>query len=73
MAGLNGGRVNIASCSLGGAQKAVLAANEYMNIRKAFGKTLNKQQFLAFKLAEHSTKLVSSRLMVRHAAHAIGK
>jgi len=71
MAGLNGGRVNIASCSLGGAQKAVLAANDYISVRKAFGKALNQQQYLQFKLAELSTKLVTSRLIVRHAANAI--
>ena len=73
MAGLNGGRVNIASCSLGGAQKAVLAANDYISVRKAFGKALNQQQYLQFKLAELSTKLVTSRLIVRHAANAIGR
>lgn len=71
MAGLNGGRVNIASCSLGGAQKAVRAAKEYIGVRKAFNKPLSDQQYLQFKLAEHATKLVSSRLIVRHAANAI--
>jgi isobutyryl-CoA dehydrogenase len=73
MAGLNGGRVNIASCSLGGAQKAILATNDHLNMRKAFGKTLNQQQYLQFTLAELSTKLVTSRLIVRHAAKSIGK
>ena len=72
MAGLNGGRVNIASCSLGGAQKAVLAANEYLSVRKAFNKPLNNNQYLTYRLAELATKLVSSRLIVRHAANAIG-
>lgn len=71
MAGLNGGRVNIASCSLGGAQKAILATNDHLNMRKAFGKTLNQQQYLQFTLAELSTKLVTSRLIVRHAAKSI--
>ena len=38
MAGLNGGRVNIASCSLGGAQKAMLATRDQLHVRQAFGK-----------------------------------
>jgi isobutyryl-CoA dehydrogenase len=73
MSGLNGGRVNIASCSLGGAQKAMLAAKEHLGVRKAFGKTLDSQQYLQYKMAELATQLVTSRLMVRHAAAAIGK
>ncbi|CBY20923.1 unnamed protein product [Oikopleura dioica] len=71
MSGLNGGRVNIASCSLGGAQKAMLAAKEHLGVRKAFGKTLDSQQYLQYKMAELATQLVTSRLMVRHAAAAI--
>ena len=71
MAGLNGGRVNIASCSLGGAQKAVLAAKDQLNVRHAFGKPLVEQQYLQYRMAELATQLVTSRVIVRHAASAI--
>jgi len=71
MAGLNGGRVNIASCSLGGAQKAMLAAKDQLHVRHAFGKPLVEQQYLQYKMAELSTQLVTSRVIVRHAAAAI--
>jgi len=71
MSGLNGGRVNIASCSLGGAQKAMLAAKDQLHVRNAFGKPLVEQQYLQYKMAELSTQLVTSRVMVRHAAAAI--
>merc|ERR1712187_807914 len=71
MAGLNGGRVNIASCSLGGAQKAMLAAKDQLHVRQAFGKPLVEQQYLQYKMAELATQLVTSRVVVRHAAAAI--
>ncbi|CAI5441429.1 unnamed protein product [Caenorhabditis angaria] len=68
MAGLNGGRVNIASCSLGAAQKSMDLAIEHLKIRKQFGKTLSNFQYNQFKLAELATKLHTSRLIVRDAA-----
>ncbi|KAI7800524.1 isobutyryl-CoA dehydrogenase, mitochondrial isoform X1 [Triplophysa rosa] len=68
MKGLNGGRINIASCSLGAAHAAVLLARDHLCVRKQFGETLSNSQYLQFKLAEMATKLVASRLMVRQAA-----
>lgn len=71
MQALNGGRVNIASCSLGGAQFALDKAIDYTNDRKQFGKRLADFQNTQFKLAEFATKLLSSKLMVRAAAQAL--
>ena len=71
MKALNGGRVNIASCSLGGAQFALDKAIEYTNDRKQFGKRISDFQNTQFKLAEFATKLLSSKLMVRAAAQAL--
>lgn len=71
MRGINGGRVNIASCSLGAAQASIDACVEYMKTRKQFGKSLSNFQHLQFKLAEMATDLVASRLMVRNAAQAL--
>lgn len=68
MKGLNGGRVNIASCSLGAAQSSLTECIQYMNSRKQFGKSLDKFQYLQFKLAEMATDLMASRLLVRNAA-----
>ena len=71
MAGLNGARVNIASTSLGGAQKSFDLAKDHLKVRKAFGKELVHNQYLQFKMAEMATKLFSSRLVVREAAKAL--
>ncbi|KAJ3590510.1 hypothetical protein NHX12_008461 [Muraenolepis orangiensis] len=71
MRGLNGGRINIASCSLGAAQASVQLARDHLLVRKQFGETLSNNQFLQFKLAEMATKLVASRLFVRQAATAL--
>ncbi|XP_058490867.1 isobutyryl-CoA dehydrogenase, mitochondrial [Solea solea] len=71
MKGLNGGRINIASCSLGAAHACVQLARDHMMVRKQFGETLSKNQFLQFKLAEMASQLVASRLMVREAARAL--
>lgn len=68
MRGLDGGRVNIATCSLGAAQAALNAAQSYMHERQQFGKTLASFQALQFKLADMATKLVAARQMVRLAA-----
>jgi alkylation response protein AidB-like acyl-CoA dehydrogenase len=71
MSGLDGGRINIASCSLGGAAFCLDAAKEYIKTRKQFGKHLADFQHLQFKLAEMSTNLQVSRNITRSAANAI--
>ena len=71
MKGLDGGRINIASCSLGGAQSAYDKAVEYIKNRKQFGKTLSQFQHLQFEVAEMFTNLSASRLMVRNAARML--
>lgn len=68
MRGLDGGRINIATCSIGTAQQALNNATEYMHERKQFGKTLASFQALQFKLADAATELVAARQMVRMAA-----
>jgi alkylation response protein AidB-like acyl-CoA dehydrogenase len=71
MAGLDGGRLNIASCSLGGAQFALDTAKAYLETRNQFGKALKDFQALQFKLADMATELEAARLMVRNAAAAL--
>ncbi|WP_280551559.1 acyl-CoA dehydrogenase family protein [Halomonas sp. 25-S5] len=68
MKGLDGGRLNIASCSLGAAQQALTLARDYMSDRKQFGRELSSFQALQFKLADMASELTAARLMVRHAA-----
>ena len=68
MMGLDGGRLNIAACSLGTASAALKAALDYSNERKAFGKRLNQQQALQFKLADMATELEAARVMLYQAA-----
>ncbi len=68
MMGLDGGRLNIAACSLGTANGALRAALEYTNERHAFGKRLNQQQALQFKLADMATELEAARVMLYQAA-----
>lgn len=68
MAGLDGGRLNIAASALGGAQAALDAAVIYMSDRKAFGQTLDRFQALQFKLADMEVKLQSARIFLRQAA-----
>ncbi|KAJ3193052.1 Isobutyryl-CoA dehydrogenase, mitochondrial [Irineochytrium annulatum] len=68
MQGLNGGRVNIASCSLGGAQAALEESVAYAGVRKQFGENLGSFQSVQFRLAEMGMKVAGSRLMVRRAA-----
>ena len=68
MKGLDGGRVNIAACSLGGARAALEASLNYAADRKQFGKTLDKFQVTQFKLADMATELEAARLMVLRAA-----
>ena len=71
MAGLDGGRINIASCSLGGAQLALDLAKTYLQTRKQFGQALADFQALQFQLADMATELDAARLMVRRAAAAL--
>jgi alkylation response protein AidB-like acyl-CoA dehydrogenase len=71
MMGLDGGRLNIASCSLGGAQLALDTAKSYLETRKQFGRALRDFQGLQFKLADMATDLEAARLMVRNAAAAL--
>lgn len=68
MAGLDGGRLNIAACSLGAAQSALDKALSYMGERKAFGQTLDRFQALQFKLADMETELQAARIFLRQAA-----
>jgi len=68
MAGLDGGRLNIAACSLGAAQSALDATLRYMHERQAFGQRIDQFQGLQFRLAEMSTELAAARLMLRQAA-----
>lgn len=71
MQGLDGGRVNIATCSIGTAQQALNTANAYMQERNQFGKPLSAFQALQFKLADMATELVAARQLVRLAASKI--
>nr|XP_055129817.1 isobutyryl-CoA dehydrogenase, mitochondrial isoform X1 [Symphalangus syndactylus] len=69
--GLNGGRINIASCSLGAAHASVVLTRDHLNVRKQFGEPLASNQYLQFKLADMATRLVAARLMIRNAAVAL--
>jgi hypothetical protein len=71
MRGLDGGRINIASCSLGGAGLALDLARDYLKQRKQFGKPLADNQALQFRLADMATEMEAARLMVRAAARAL--
>lgn len=73
MSGLDGGRLNIAACSLGAAQSALDKTLVYMQDRRAFGQTLDQFQALQFKLADCEIALQSSRTFLRHAAWALDK
>ena len=71
MMGLDGGRLNIAACSLGGARLALETAQSYVATRKQFGKSLDQFQNTQFKLADMATQLDAARLMVMRGAWAI--
>lgn len=71
MAGLDGGRLNIAACSLGGAQRAFDIALAYSKDREQFGHSLSKFQSVQFKLADMETQLQSARLMLYEAARKL--
>ena len=68
MAGLDGGRLNIAACSLGAAQSALDQTLTYMKERKAFGKSIDQFQGLQFRLADMEIDLQSARTFLRQAA-----
>ncbi len=68
MQGLDGGRVNIGACSLGGARAAQDAATAYMRGRRQFGRKLTEFQALQFKLADMATEMEAARLMIHKAA-----
>lgn len=71
MKGLDGGRINIAACSVGGAQAALDSALKYMSERKAFGQTLDRFQALQFRIADMATELEAARTFVHRAASAL--
>ncbi len=71
MMGLDGGRLNIAACSLGGAQFCLDRTLDYMRERKQFGSRLLDFQALQFRIADYATELEAARLMVRRAAQAV--
>ncbi|KWV49662.1 acyl-CoA dehydrogenase [Bradyrhizobium macuxiense] len=73
MAGLDGGRLNIAACSLGGAQAALDKALAYMKDRKAFGKRLDEFQALQFRIADMATELEAARTFLWRAAAALDR
>ena len=70
MAGLDGGRLNIGACSLGGAQAALDRSLAYMSERKAFGKRLDEFQALQFRLADMAIELEAARVFLYAAAAA---
>lgn len=71
MKGLNGGRLNMGACSLGGAQWALETTVAYLKERHAFGKPLAAQQALQFAVADMRTELEAARLMLARAASAL--
>ncbi|MBR7651247.1 isobutyryl-CoA dehydrogenase [Brucella oryzae] len=73
MAGLDGGRLNIAACSLGGAQSALDKSLDYCSQRKAFGQTIDRFQALQFRLADMETELSASRLLLYTAASKLDR
>ena len=73
MAGLDGGRINIAACSLGGAQSALDKALAYMKERKAFKKRLDEFQALQFRVADMATEIEAARTFVWRAAAALDR
>ena len=73
MSGLDGGRVNIGACSLGGAQAALEKALRYMGEREAFGRRLEDFQALQFRLADMATELEAARIFLWSAAAALDR
>lgn len=73
MSGLDGGRLNIGACSLGGARKALEASIGYLRERMAFGKRLDEFQALQFRLADMATTLEAARVFLWHAAASLDR
>ncbi|MEW1980624.1 acyl-CoA dehydrogenase family protein [Citricoccus sp. NPDC079358] len=73
MKGLNGGRINIGACSLGGGQAALEKATAYLKERTAFGEPLTTKQSLVFDLADMATSLESARTLLMRAADALDR
>ena len=73
MAGLDGGRLNIGACSIGGAQFCLDRTIAYMKERKQFGSRLADFQALQFRVADYATELEASRLLLHRAAVAVGE
>ena len=73
MMGLDGGRLNISACSLGGARACIEAARDHLLERRQFGRPLADFQALQFKLADMATELEAARLMVRRGAASLDR
>jgi alkylation response protein AidB-like acyl-CoA dehydrogenase len=73
MAGLDGGRLNIGACSLGGAQFCLDRTIEYMKERKQFGSRIADFQALQFRIADFATEIEAARLLLHRAAVAVGE
>ena len=73
MAGLDGGRINIGACSLGGAQFCLDRTIAYMKERKQFGARLADFQALQFRIADYATEIEAARLLLHRAAVALGE
>ena len=73
MMGLDGGRLNISACSLGGARACLEAARDHLLQRRQFGQLLADFQALRFKLADMATELEAARLMVRRGAASLDR
>jgi alkylation response protein AidB-like acyl-CoA dehydrogenase len=73
MAGLDGGRLNIGACSIGGAQFCLDRTIAYMKERKQFGSRLADFQALQFRIADYATELEAARLLLHRAAVAVGE
>src|SRR3569833_4619835 len=71
MAGLDGGRLNIGACSIGGAQFCLDRTLEYMKARKQFGTRLADFKALQFRIADYVTELDAARLLLHRAAVAV--
>jgi alkylation response protein AidB-like acyl-CoA dehydrogenase len=72
MAGLDGGRINIGACSLGGAQFCLDRTIAYMKERKQFGTRIADFQALQFRMADFATEIDAARLLLHRAAVAVG-
>jgi len=73
LAGLDGGRLNIGACSIGGAQFCLDRAIDYMKERRQFGSRLADFQALQFRVADYATELDAARLLLHRAAVAVGE